>query len=437
MPDLWAGRLPGGPDPDARAFTGTVAWDWRLAHVDLVGSLAHVDMLGAVGLLSAGDQEALASGLEALLAEVDAGAGPWDPEAEDVHTAVEVELSRRLGAVAGKLHTARSRNDQVALDLHLYVAHAATELASALNRLVLAVSDVAEAHAALPMPGYTHLQRAQPITVGHHLLAYGFMWLRDRDRLLAVAQQARVSPLGAGALAGSTLAVDPERAARHLGWAKVYHNSLDAVSDRDFVVEFVLATSLVLSHLSRWGEEVVLWTSAEFGFAELADGWATGSSMMPHKKNPDVAELLRGRAARGVSEMAGVLTLLKGLPLAYNRDLQEDKGYLFGAHDAAAGAIRAATGLVGALAFRPERTKAALTADLLATDEADRLVEAGVPFRQAHAEVASSRDWRQSPAASADAVAQSLAERDRTMGPGPGSIARQLETLRAAVAEPV
>lgn len=437
MPDLWAGRLPGGPDPDARAFTGTVAWDWRLAHVDLVGSLAHVDMLGAVGLIAPDEQAELAGGLRALLADVDAGAPPWDPEAEDVHTAVEVELSRRLGAVAGKLHTARSRNDQVALDLHLYVAAAGKALAAAVSQLLLAVSGVAEAHAALPLPGYTHLQRAQPVTVGHHLLAYGFMWLRDRDRLLAVARKAQVSPLGAGALAGSTLAVDPERAARHLGWAQVYQNSLDAVSDRDFVVEFVLATSLLLSHLSRWGEEIVLWSSAEFGFVELADGWATGSSMMPHKKNPDAAELLRGRAARGVAQMAGVLALLKGLPLAYNRDLQEDKGYLFGAHDTAAGAIRAATGLVGALAFRPERTHAALTADLLATDEADRLVEAGVPFRQAHAEVASSRDWRQSPPAPAHAVAQSLAGRDRAMGPGPKSIARQLAALRAAAAEPV
>ncbi|MDA8200315.1 MAG: argininosuccinate lyase [Thermaerobacter sp.] len=437
MPDLWAGRLPEGSHPDARAFTGTVSWDWRLAHVDLVGSLAHVDMLGAVGLLTPLDRDQLTAGLRELLAEVDAGCPPWDEAAEDVHTAVEQELSQRLGPVAGRLHTARSRNDQVALDLHLYVVDAARELAAALARLILRLADVAEIHAALPMPGYTHLQRAQPITVGHHLLAYGFMWQRDRERLGDVARRAQVSPLGAGALAGSTLKVDPLTVAQQLGWPAVYLNSLDAVSDRDFVAEFVFAAALTLSHLSRWGEELVIWSSAEFGFVELADAWATGSSMMPHKKNPDVAELLRGRSARGVAHLTGLLTLLKGLPLAYNRDLQEDKGYLFGTHDTASGAIDAATGLVGALTFRPERTGAALTTDLLATDQADRLVEEGMPFRQAHGQVASSRDWRQSPAAPGAAVAQSLTERDRVMGPGPLSIARQLAALRRAVAEPV
>ncbi len=437
MPDLWSGRLPDGPHPDAREFTGTVAWDWRLAHVDLVGSLAHVAMLGAVGLLAPGDRDALTAGLQELLAEVDAGCPPWDAAAEDVHTAVEQELSARLGPVAGRLHTARSRNDQVALDLHLYVAAAATELARALGRLIARLVDVAEAHAAQAMPGYTHLQRAQPITVGHHLLAYGFMWQRDRERLVEVARRAEVSPLGAGALAGSTLPVDPFAVAQQLGWPAVYLNSLDAVSDRDFVAEFVFAVALTLSHLSRWGEELVLWSSAEFGFVELADAWATGSSMMPHKKNPDVAELLRGRSARGVAHLTGVLTLLKGLPLAYNRDLQEDKGYLFGAHDTALSAIKAATGLLGALTFRAERTSTALTTDLLATDAADRLVEGGMPFRQAHGQVAASRDWRQSPAAPSEAVAQSLVERDRVMGPGPTSIARQLASLRKAVAESV
>ena len=437
MPDLWAGRLPDGPDPDARAFTGTVSWDWRLAHVDLVGSLAHVDMLGAVGLLTPVDRDQLAAGLQALLAEVDAGCAPWDAGAEDVHTAVEEELSNRLGPVAGRLHTARSRNDQVALDLHLYIAGAATELASALARLILRLAEIAETHATLPMPGYTHLQRAQPITVGHHLLAYGFMWQRDRERFGEVARRAQVSPLGAGALAGSTLKVDPVRVAQQLGWKNVYLNSLDAVSDRDVVAEFVFSAALTLAHLSRLGEEVVLWSTAEFGFVELADAWATGSSMMPHKKNPDVAELLRGRSARGVAHLTGLLSLLKGLPLAYKRDLQEDKGYLFAAHDGAGSAIQAATGLLGALSFRPERTGAALTTDLLATDEADRLVEGGMPFRQAHRQVASSRDWRQSPAARPEAVVQSLAERDRVMGPGPTSIARQVAALRAAVADPV
>lgn len=433
MPDLWSGRLPEGPDPAARAFTGTVQWDWRLAEVDILGSLAHVNMLGQVGLLTPEEVLALRGGLAALLDDVQAGAAPWDPEAEDVHTAVEQELTRRIGDVGQKLHTGRSRNDQVALDLHLYVHDACRQVIRALDQLLSTVADVAEAHASLPMPGYTHMQRAQPVTVGHHLLAYAFMWLRDRDRFHSVGLSAAVSPLGAGALAGSTLPLAPAVTAENLGFDQCYANSLDAVSDRDFIGEFLFAASLLLMHLSRFGEEVVLWNTSEFGFVEISDGWATGSSMMPQKKNPDVAELLRSRAARGVAQLTGLMTLLKGLPLAYNRDLQEDKGYLFQAHEAVAGALPAAAGLLNALTFHPDRLRASLSLDLLATDLADKLVQGGMPFRQAHAKVAASRAWGDSPAADAGQIQESLAGRDHPMGPGPESIRRQLATLREAL----
>jgi argininosuccinate lyase len=437
MPDLWSGRLPGGPDPAARTFTGNVDWDWRLAPQDITGSLAHVAMLEAVGLLSTSEASALRSGLQQLLEEVRQGCPPWDPMAEDVHTAVEQELTARLGPVAGKLHTARSRNDQVALDLHLYVRDACRDLVGALDRLLAVTADRAEAEARTPMPGYTHLQRAQPITVGHHLLAYAGMWRRDRERLLEVRRHAERSPLGAGALAGSTLPVDPEATANLLGLDLVYDNSLDAVSDRDFVAEFVFALALLLSHLSRLGEEIVLWSTQEFGFVRIADGWATGSSMMPQKKNPDVAELLRGRSARGLAAVTGMLALLKGLPLAYNRDLQEDKGYLFQAHDTARSALAAAQGLMSALTFQATRMAGALTDDLLATDLADKLVQEGLPFREAHAQVAQARDWAAPAAASPDAVAASLAQRDRVMGPGPESIARQIAHIREMLKHPV
>jgi argininosuccinate lyase len=437
MPDLWAARLPGGSDPRARAFTGTVAWDWRLAAADLRGSLAHVVMLEQVGLITPGDAALLKQGLHQLLAEVASGAGPWNPDAEDVHTAVEEELTRRIGEPARRLHTGRSRNDQVALDLHLYAVDAARSLAARVDDAIRAVADAADRCQDLPMPGYTHMQRAQPVTVGHHLLAYAFMLLRDRERLAQVAARSAVSPLGAGALATSTLDLSPDAVAQALHFRAVYDNSLDAVSDRDFVTELAFACALVLTHLSRLGEEVVLWSTREFGFVTIDDAWATGSSMMPQKKNPDVAELLRGRAARGLAQLAGLLALQKGLPMAYNRDLQEDKGYLFQAHDAAEEALAVVPGLVSALHFNPTALSAALTEDVLATDAADRLVEAGVPFREAHGRVATSRSWDQPGPADPSAVADSLRARDRPMGPGPQSIARQLCRIRDSIARPV
>ena len=437
MPDLWAGRLPGGPDPHARRFTGTVSEDWRLAPYDIRGSLAHVAMLEGVGLVTQEEAASLRDGLSNLLSEVDAGCPPWNPAAEDVHSAVEEALTARIGSVGGKLHTGRSRNDQVALDVHLYVIDAARDVAGRLDGFIRALADRAEEYAPLAMPGYTHLQRAQPITVGHHLLAHAAMALRDRERLGTVAVRASRSPLGAGALATSTLRLNPELSRQTLGLDALYQNSLDAVADRDFVVEFVFSVAMIGSHLSRFAEEVVLWTSQEFGFAAIADAWATGSSIMPQKKNPDVAELLRGRAARSVSQLVGLLTLLKGLPMAYNRDLQEDKRYLFDAHDTASLCLDAAAGLMRALSFRPDRLADALTRDLLATDDADRLVENGMPFREAHGVVAQSRDWTSGDAASAEEVRESLARRDGPMGPGPMSLDAQITYVREMLSHPL
>jgi len=311
MPDLWSGRLPGGLDPEARRFSASLDLDWRLAPYDIRGSLAHVEMLAAVGLLTPPERTEIAAGLEALLAEVLDGAPPWDPDAEDVHSAVEAELTRRIGAVAGKLHTGRSRNDQVALDLHLFIRDAVPRTLAELHRLVDALLIQAERHQTTVLPGYTHMQRAQPVPLAHHLLAYVFMLHRDRERFRAVYAEADRSPLGAGALAGSTLPLDPDLSCAHLQLGRLYENSLDAVSDRDFLLDYLAAGVQTMLHLSRLAEELVLWSTREFGFVRLRDGWATGSSMMPQKKNPDVAELIRGRAGRLLADFVGLATTLK------------------------------------------------------------------------------------------------------------------------------
>lgn len=435
MPDLWSGRLPGGLDPVVRAFSASLAVDWRLAAYDIRGSLAHVAMLERVGLLTPAERAVLEQGLRELLTEVERGAGPWDPEAEDVHSAVEAELARRVGPVAGKLHTGRSRNDQVALDLHLFVRDAFDRTHAAVRELVGALADAAEAHADLLMPAYTHLQRAQPVTVAHWLLAYAWMLRRDAERLLDGRRRADRSPLGAGALAGSTLPLDAAFTAASLGFSGPYANSLDAVSDRDFAVEYVAAAALLMTHLSRLAEDVVLWNSREFGFVEIDDGWATGSSMMPQKKNPDVAELIRGRAGRVFGHLFALLTLLKGLPLSYNRDLQEDKPALFDAVDTVLACLGAAAGLVRHLRWRPEALGRALSTELLATDEAERLVQQGVPFREAHARVAAR--FRQGGTEPADpaAVFASVTARGG-LGPAPEAVAGQIAALREWLAHP-
>ncbi len=431
MPDLWSGRLPGGLDPEVRRFSSSLDVDWRLAAYDIRGSLAHVAMLQTVGILTEAEAQTIQDGLTALLDEIVGGAAPWNLEAEDVHSAVEEELTRRIGQVAGKLHTGRSRNDQVALDLHLYARDALRATAAEAGRLAHALLAQADAHQDVVLPGYTHMQRAQPVPVSHHLLAYVWMLSRDQERLRQAYRSADRSPLGAGALAGSTLPLDPDRSRQELGLAVLYENGLDAVSDRDFLLEYLAAATQVMLHLSRLAEELVLWSTREFGFVHIDDGWATGSSMMPQKKNPDVAELIRGRSARTLADFVGLATVMKGLPLSYNRDLQEDKAYVFHAADTVVGALSAMAGLVGNLTFDAAAMARGLTTELLATDEAEALVVDGLPFREAHARIGVRfRDVQDPPAAGADAIRKSLRLRDRPLGPGPDSVRDQITRAR-------
>ena len=379
----WGGRFEGGMDDLTRDYTAGA--DQSLYEHDIAGSVAHARMLGKQGIIPAQDAEAIIGGLAAVLDDFRAGRVTWRPELEDIHTHIEALLREKIGDAAGRLHTARSRNDQVALLNRLLVRQLCDEAAAAAARLVAVLCDLAERHAADPMPGYTHVQRAQPITLGHHLLAYGEMLLRDRDRFRDCRVRTNVMPLGSGALAGSPYPLDREMVARELGFDAVSRNSLDATADRDFVAEFVSACAITQMHLSRLAEEIVLWASAEFGFVRLPDAFATGSSMMPQKKNADVAELARARTGRVYGELINVLTNLKGQPLAYNRDLQEDKPAIFGAAGAVLPTLRIFAAMVPALAFNVERMRAAAGANFsLATDVADYLVRKGMPFREAH-----------------------------------------------------
>ena len=381
----WGGRFAAPTDPLVERFTGSVAIDGRLILHDIAGSLAHARMLGRQGIISADEAARLEAGLRAVRDEVTAGTLVLDPTLEDVHTVVEMALRRQVGEVAGKLHTARSRNDQVALDLRLFTREACVEAIDAIADLQSAFVEQAKACHGLIMPGYTHLQRAQPILVSHHLLAYVEMLQRDVQRFAGCFSRADVLPLGSGALAGVPYPVDRGWLAAELGMAGVAQNSIDAVADRDFAIEFCAAAATSMMHLSRFAEEVVLWCSAEFGFWELEDGFATGSSIMPQKKNPDVAELIRGRTGRVYGDVQALLTLMKGLPLAYNRDMQEDKTPLFDARDTLLACLEAAAGLVRALHPQAETMAAAAGNLLCATDVADYLVTKGLPFREAHA----------------------------------------------------
>ena len=403
---LWGGRVAGALDPAVAAFLK--ADDAALLPYDCEATALHARRLHAAGLL---DDEELAQA-EARLAEIAVGGG-IEPDDEDVHTAIE----RLLGDVGRKIHAGRSRNDQVAAAFRLYVADAAAEARGGLGELARAVLERAEQDAQTPMPGYTHLQRAQPVTVGHHLLAWVEMLERDLVRFVAAADAAAPSPLGAGALAGSTLDL-PAPADR-------LRNSLDAVADRDFALDYLYAAAVCFVHLSRIGEELVLWTTAEFGFARLAEETATGSSMMPQKLNPDVAELARGKAGTAIGRLTGLLATVKGLPLAYNRDLQEDKSSVFAARADLSGALSALTALVRALEL--DRDRLAAAADdpaLLATDAAEALVREGVPFRDAHEQVAASvRDGTYEPPASSARAA-----------PGPGGVREAIAAARARLA---
>jgi argininosuccinate lyase len=381
---LWSGRLGSGLDREVLGFTSSLELDRRILLHDVRGSIAHARMLKKQGILSEGDGQRVLDGLARIGTEAEQNTFPWPTDVEDVHTAVEHRLRDLVGEVSGKLHTARSRNDQIALDLRLFVLDMLDELDSALRSLALALLERATAEVDTVMPGYTHLQRAQPVSLAHHLLAHVEALRRDRVRVEEARERTAVSPLGAGALAGVPYPIDPDFVARDLGLARRFRNSIDAVADRDFIVEYVFVCALAAVHASRLAEELVLWTSAEFAFAEFSDAHATGSSIMPQKKNPDVAELVRGRAGRIIGDVVAVLTTLKGLPLAYDGDLQEQRVPLY---DAAAivPALRTLAHVVGGLRFDRDAMRRATERGMLtATDLADHLARQGVPFREAH-----------------------------------------------------
>jgi len=382
---LWGGRFAGGPADAVAQLSVSVHFDWRLVPFDLAGSRAHARVLARAGLLTGDELTAMLGGLDELEADIAAGSFRPTVADEDVHTALERGLLERLGTLGGKLRAGRSRNDQVATDLRLYLRHAARLVTLAALDVVDALAGQAQEHVDTPAPGMTHLQHAQPVSFGHQLAAHAQALLRDVDRFQDWDRRAAVSPLGAGALAGSSLPLDPDATARELGFDAACDNSIDAVSDRDFAAEFAFVAALLGVHLSRLGEEVVLWTTSEFGWVELDDGFATGSSIMPQKKNPDVAELARGKAGRLIGSVVSLLTMLKGLPLAYDRDLQEDKEPVFDAVDTLLTLLPAVAGMVATMRVRTERLAAAAPQGFsLATDIAEHLVTRGVPFREAH-----------------------------------------------------
>ncbi|MBX6377236.1 MAG: argininosuccinate lyase [Clostridia bacterium] len=385
---LWGGRFGPGGGRAAEAFTASLDFDRRLYRYDIAGSIVHARMLARVGVLTAEEAERIVRGLEAVREEIEAGTFPFRREYEDIHLNVERRLIELIGPVGGKLHTGRSRNDQVALDMHLYAKEAIARLQERLRRLQAILLRRAEEEVDTLMPGYTHLQHAQPVLLAYHLLAYFFMFQRDRQRLADCLRRTDVMPLGAGALAGTSFPIDRRWVAAELGFRDVYANGMDAVSDRDYLLELLAAAAIVMVHVSRLCEELVLWSSREFGFVEFDDAHATGSSMMPQKKNPDVAELARGKAGRVFGHLVGLLTVVKALPLAYHTDLQEDKEAVFDAVDTVEAVLEALAGALETLRFRRRRLEEALRGDFAnATDAADYLVRRGLPFREAHAVV--------------------------------------------------
>jgi len=381
----WAGRFTQSTDPTAERFTGSLAFDRRLWPWDITGSVAWAKALGRAGLLTASERDTIVRGLDAVREELATGTFPFRPELEDIHTNVERRLHDLVGDVAGKLHTGRSRNDQIALDERLYLKDVAARVAEGLRRVQEALVARAAETVEAPLPGYTHLQRAQPVVLAHHLLAYVFMLQRDRERFRDARARADVLPLGAAALAGTAFPIDREALAQDLGFAAVSPNSLDAVSDRDYVLEFLAAGALAGMHFSRLAADLTLWATAEFGFVEFSDAFATGSSIMPQKKNPDVAELIRGKSGRLYGNLVAVLTTMKGLPLAYNSDMQEDKEPFFDSVDTLEAIVGVLPPLLATLTFRTDRMRRAAGEHFsTATDLADYLVRKGLPFRQAH-----------------------------------------------------
>jgi argininosuccinate lyase len=449
MSTLWHGRFAGGPADELLAYTVSLPFDQRLAPHDIAGSRAHVRGLVRAGVLAEDEAATVLEALDTVAAELASGDFGFVSSDEDIHTAVERRVTELAGPAGAKLHTGRSRNDQVATDLRLYTKAAVVDVVERVLALEQVLLDAAEAAGDTYLPGYTHLQRAQPVGLAHHLLAHGWALARDVDRLLDARRRVDVSPLGAGALAGSSIPLDPDGVAADLGFAARFENSLDAVSDRDFVAEVLFDLTLVGVHLSRIGEEIALWTSEEFGFARLDDAYATGSSMLPQKKNPDIAELARGKAGRLIGDLTGLLATLKGLPLAYNRDLQEDKEPLFDAVDQVSLALAAMAGMVATMQFDRDRMQAAADSPYAAaTDLAEHLVMAGTPFRDAHAIVGTLvreslsggvplRDLVAAhPALGPDAVALlepgvAVTRRTTPGGAGPAAVAVQRERFRA------
>ena len=387
--EAWSARFSEPVSDLVKRYTASVFFDKRLATFDIQGSLAHAEMLQAQGIISAADRADIERGMAQISAEIEAGTFAWLLDLEDVHLNIEKRLTELVGDAGKRLHTGRSRNDQVATDIRLYVRSAIDDITVLLNALRGALTDLAEQHADTIMPGFTHMQVAQPITFGHHMLAYVEMFGRDVERMADTRKRVNRLPLGAAALAGTTFPIDRERVARTLGFDDVCHNSLDAVSDRDFAIEFCAASALIMTHISRMSEELVIWMSPRIGFIDIADRFCTGSSIMPQKKNPDVPELARGKTGRVYGHLTGLLTLMKGQPLAYNKDNQEDKEPLFDTVDTVVDTLRIFADMATGITVKPENMRAAaLQGYATATDLADYLVKKGLPFRDAHEAVA-------------------------------------------------
>jgi argininosuccinate lyase len=453
----WGGRFEGSADRFADEFGASLPIDRRLWEEDIRGSIAHARMLAATGVISEADAESIEAGLSEIYRDIRDGSFVFATHDEDIHMAIERALIDRVGPAGGRLHTARSRNDQVALDTRMYAKRAARELVEGANRLRAELVALAQAHPDAVMPGYTHLQRAQPVLFSHHLLAYTWMLARDVRRLRFAHDSADSLPLGSAALAGTPFAIDREMVAERLGFASVAENSMDAVSDRDFVLDLAYACTVAMVHLSRLCEELVLWSSQEFAFVVMDDAWATGSSIMPQKKNPDFAELVRGKTGRVVGDLTALMVMLKGLPLAYDKDMQEDKPALFDAVDTLADSFVAVSGMVSTMRVDEERMRAAARGGFMAaTDLADHLVERGVPFRDAHEVVgrivlACEADGRSlddlsldelrgfssefgDDATSAVALDGIVSRRSSAGGTAPDAVARQLEEARSRLA---
>lgn len=385
MTKLWEGRFGKETDAGVNSFNSSIFFDKTLIEEDITGSIAHAEMLGATGIIAAEDAELIVNGLNGILADIKSGILVIDEKAEDVHTFVESVLTERIGAAGKKLHTARSRNDQVALDTRIYVKKKIVSVKNKILRLIKTLVKTAEENIGIIMPGYTHLQRAQPVAFSHYMLAYVNMFMRDKSRLEDCCKRADYLPLGSAALAGTSYPIDRFYVAEKLGFGHVCANSLDGVSDRDFVIEFIFCLSTVMMHLSRLSEEIILWNSSEFGFIELDDAFSTGSSIMPQKKNPDVAELARGKTGRVYGDLMAILTVMKGLPLAYNKDMQEDKEALFDAVDTVEICLPVVAGMIDTMTVRADNMeKAAQKGFINATDVADYLTKKGVPFRDAY-----------------------------------------------------